>query len=121
MEMDFLSKAGNAARFIVKQAEYFLEIIMLKIRIIGFANKRSDLFARLGRQVYSSRDDPGEGQAGSESLMAVIEETEREIREAEESITNVKEKARAGRGLFLSGMNSGTGSGETAGQKTQGE
>jgi len=101
MELEFLNKARLAGSFVVRQSEYFLAIVMLKIRIIGFANKRSDLFARLGRVVYSSGVHPKEGETGSRSLIEDIKEADREIREAEEAIIEVKEKARNDRAQFF--------------------
>ena len=104
MEMEILNKARRAASFAVRQLENFLAIVMLKIRIIGFANKRSDLFTRLGRVVYSAGDHPKEGATGSGPLVDDIKEADREIREAEEAIIEVKEKARGDRARFFADL-----------------
>ena len=94
--MSFFAKAGETAGFAVRQAGFFWSIIMLKIRIIGFANKRSDLFTSLGKAVYlsnGSSDRDGE----KESLIAGIKDSEREIREAEAAIVEVTGRAREDR------------------------
>jgi hypothetical protein len=91
--MNLVGKAGETARFVGRQAGFFWEIIMLKIKIIGFANKRSDLFTSLGKAVYSSNGHVGAG-GEKDALIGAIKDAEREIREAEEGILSVSGKAR---------------------------
>ena len=104
----FFSKAGQTAEFAVRQAGFFWDIIMLKIRIIGFANKRSDPFTSLGKTVYlsnGSHDRDGE----KESLIAGIKDSEREIRDAEAAIVEVTGRAREDRRVYYSRVFGGEG------------
>jgi len=99
--MDLTHKFWALGGFFNRQARFFWDIIILKIRIIGFANKRVDLFTRLGRLAYMSHPQSGGGAPDVEALIADIKETEAEIKKAESDIILVTEKARTDRSEFF--------------------
>ena len=81
-------------KVVTEQAKSYTEIVRLKLRIIGFSNKRSGLFTRLGEMVYRSRGERDEVTPGSDTLRIIgeIENAEREIVDAEEAINKCKIK-----------------------------
>jgi len=107
--MCLMNKASEIGGFLARQARFFWEVVMLKIRIIGFANKRSDLFSRLGKVVYSSPSPIGERDAGVKKTIDEIKETDREIKDAEEALVEAKKIARRDRMEFMTGLGMGAG------------
>ena len=77
---------------IIKQAKGYIEIVRLKLRIIGFSNKRSGLFTRLGEMVYHVRGEREDVTPGADTMRIIgeIENAEREIVDAEEAINKCK-------------------------------
>ena len=79
-------------KVVPKQAKGYVEIVRLKLRIIGFSNKRSGLFTKLGEIVYRSRGESENVTPGSDTIRIIgeIENAEREIVDAEEAINTCK-------------------------------
>jgi len=91
--------------FYLKQLSGYLEIVMLKIKIIGFANKRSGLFTRLGETAYKSAQR-GSLDLGADELQGwvrEIEQAESEMAKAEEAINVKKSLAERQRAEFRRG------------------
>lgn len=76
------------------QAKGYIEVIRLKLRIIGFSNKRSGLFTRLGEAVYRQRGEREDITPGANTIKIIgdIENSEIEIVEAEKAINITKGK-----------------------------
>jgi len=51
---DEITEAGN---FLGRQAGGFVDILKLKLKIIGFSNKRSNIFTRLGELSYKAQTE----------------------------------------------------------------
>ena len=92
--MAVVERARRLGRLLVSQADFFWRIIILKIRIIGFANKRNDLFTHLGRTIFLHERDGAPGQPPANKIIKDIRETEREILEAEAGIDKTAGQAR---------------------------
>lgn len=62
--MSLIGELNEISRFFLRQSAGFLEILKLKIRIIGFSNKRSGVLTKLGemthKAVVEGRLDPGD-------------------------------------------------------------
>lgn len=102
--MNLISELDEISRFVLRQSAGFLEILKLKIRIIGFSNKRSGVLARLGEMAHKAivegRLDPGDDiirKFSNEARMAELE-----ISSAEEGINSKREVLKEDRELFKS-------------------
>ncbi len=69
-----------------------VEVIRLKLRIIGFSNKLTGLYARLGEAAFGAVecDAPFTENEIAQRLMADIREAQREIKAAEEGIEAIR-------------------------------
>lgn len=69
-----------------------VEVVRLKLRIIGFSNKLTGLYARLGEKAFSAHEAGGAfaDEEAAQRLMADIREARREIKEAEEGIEKIR-------------------------------
>ncbi|MBF0170237.1 MAG: hypothetical protein HQK87_03965 [Nitrospinae bacterium] len=69
-----------------------VEVVRLKLRIIGFSNKLTGLFARLGEAAFEATETgtPLVEQNQARRLMDDIREARREIKEAEEGIRGIR-------------------------------
>lgn len=83
---------GDRLRLVVRYAKETVEIIRLKLRIIGFSNKLTGLFARLGEATLASveKGRPLEENETAQRLMNDIRDAQREIKEAEEGIEAIR-------------------------------
>lgn len=82
-----------------RQVSHFIEIMRLKLRIIGFSNKRSGLLTKLGEAVYKNIAE-GKPAWEDEKVKKLVEETRfagEEISRAEEAIDRRKTQARSER------------------------
>lgn len=83
----------NFFTVVTNQTKGYVSIFQLKIKIIGFSNKRSGLFARLGESVYRTRGEREDVSPGADTLKIIhdIEHAEREIVEAEKEINELRQ------------------------------
>ena len=102
--MGFKGRVSLLAGLVTGQVSAFLDIFLLKLRIIGFDNKRSGLFTRLGEAVFRSVNTgaPPLSDHPSNAIIEEIRESGAEITAAEEAIISRKTRARADYDNFLS-------------------
>lgn len=103
--MGLADKAKDAIDFGISQVTGFMEILKLKLRIIGFADKKSGLFSKLGEIIYKASQNGSDPMADGRSA-ACIEEikiTELEIATAEDDINARKAQSRLERDKFMAG------------------
>lgn len=102
--MSFKGRVTLLADLAVRQVSAFLDIFLLKLRIIGFDNKRSGLYTRLGEAVFRSVNTGVPPLSGhvSNAIIEEIRESGAEINAAEEAIISRKTRARADYDNFLS-------------------
>jgi len=100
--MDIFEITKETINLVYHQIYDFVEVVRLKLRIIGFSNKRSGLFTKLGEMTYKAirgnrpiAEDPEIKRVVEEILLA-----EGEIADAEVSIEKRKEKALEDRERF---------------------
>ncbi|VAX19960.1 hypothetical protein MNBD_NITROSPINAE02-1371 [hydrothermal vent metagenome] len=89
LNKDLKDVTGLAGR----QALGFVEVIKLKLRIIGFSNKKSGLLTKLGELAYKSVDEKT-SLADNDDAMKLVEEIRKashEITTSEEAINKRKE------------------------------
>lgn len=102
--MSLIGELGEVSRFVLRQSAGFLEILKLKIKIIGFSNKRSGVLAKLGEMTHKAivegRLDPGDDAIRKFSAEARMAELE--ISSAEEGINSKREVLKEDRELFKS-------------------
>jgi len=93
--MTFQDSIGSIFSFCVKQLKVLVDIFLLKLRIIGFANKRNGLFAKLGETSYKSIRSGGFEIDNDQvrSFIKEIEEADGEISKAESEINRIKSAA----------------------------
>jgi hypothetical protein len=101
-------RVAEAARFVAGQVQDTVEVIRLKLRIIGFSNKLTGLYARLGDVAYAAMDDPARlaADADAQRLAEDIADAMREIKEAEEGIRKRLRVAARRRQGFAAGSRS---------------
>lgn len=89
LNKDLKGMTGLAGR----QAVGFVEVVKLKLRIIGFSNKKSGLLTRLGELALKSVDESKSLSDDDDAMKLVdeIREANNEITAAEEAINNRKE------------------------------
>ncbi len=100
--MMFQDNIGSMFSFGVKQLKVLVDIFLLKLRIIGFANKRNGLFAKLGEVSYKLIKSGGLEIENDQvrSFIKEIEEADREILSAESEINKVKSAAQTHRAEY---------------------
>ncbi|MBF0292023.1 MAG: hypothetical protein HQK86_07675 [Nitrospinae bacterium] len=102
--MSLINELDEVFRFGLRQFTGFLEILKLKIRIIGFSNKRSGVLTKLGemthKAVVEGRLDPGDDVIRKFSSEARTAELE--ISSAEESINAKREALKEDMTIFKS-------------------
>lgn len=102
--MSLINELDEVFRFGLRQSTGFLEILKLKIRIIGFSNKRSGVLTKLGeithKAVVEGRLDTGDDVIRKFSSEARTAELE--ISSAEESINAKREALREDMAIFKS-------------------
>ncbi|VAX19145.1 hypothetical protein MNBD_NITROSPINAE03-1799 [hydrothermal vent metagenome] len=101
--MGLVDKARDAVGFGISQVTGFMKILKLKLRIIGFADKRNGLFMKLGEITYKASKN-GADPIAQERSAAYIEEikmTELEISSAENDINKRKSKSGSERETFM--------------------
>ncbi len=78
--------------FSVRQVTGFLTVIRLKLKVIGFSNKRSGQYTRLGETVHQIILDGGDVATDPEvvQLMDEIKASASEIRDSEKTILETK-------------------------------
>lgn len=83
----------NLLRIIGRQLLGILEIIQLKLKILGFSNKRSGLNTKLGEVAFKAIKESRElaEDADAKNLVSEIDNAGYEISEAEEAIIKRKE------------------------------
>ncbi|MGK7345625.1 MAG: hypothetical protein ACNS63_07435 [Candidatus Nitrospinota bacterium M3_3B_026] len=94
--MSFLEVLKDTLRAAWRQTSHFIEIMRLKLRIIGFSNKRNGLLTKLGEAVYRNIAE-GKPAWEDEKVKRLVEETRSagdEISKAEEAIDQRKAEAR---------------------------
>lgn len=108
--MGIVDRASGAVSFALSQSSGFMEILRLKLRIIGFADKRSGLFNRLGETVYKNFKNGAVSVDSGKAISCIqeIRQTANEITEAEQAINISKEKAKAEREEFWRHMDLGS-------------
>ncbi|MBI5814953.1 MAG: hypothetical protein HZB29_05015 [Nitrospinae bacterium] len=102
--MRLIEELQEAGAFAARQSKGFVEILKLKIRIIGFSNKRGNILTKLGEVSYKAISEgrqPHEDD-NAKRLVEDIREAEREIATGDETISQKKEELLAGRRLFRS-------------------
>lgn len=101
--MDIQREVGDYWEIAVKQTIGFAEIIRLKIRILGFSNKRSSLMAKLGEAAFKGMDGGTSISDTSEttSIVSDINEADKEISTAEKTIIQRQEDGRKDREQFV--------------------
>ena len=101
--MGLADKARGALDFGISQATRFMEILKLKLRIIGFADKRNGLFTRLGEITYKASKNGADPMADERSASCIeeIKRTELEISTAEDDINVCKSKSKLEREKFM--------------------
>ena len=97
--MGIMEKVRGLAVFGIGQFSSYIDILKDKLRIIGFANKRSGLYTKLGEMTYKSVKEgslshDGDGFGG---LIEEIELTGSEITDAENAINDKKTKSKSTR------------------------
>lgn len=100
--MGYEEDLKRIANIVYRQATGYLEIIRLKLRIIGFCNKRNGLFGRLGETVYYTTLN-GRLQTDDQDILRLVNEVsraEKEIAEAEKAINARKEEDKTLRQAF---------------------
>ncbi|MBI4827763.1 MAG: hypothetical protein HY804_02955 [Nitrospinae bacterium] len=102
--MSFKGRVTLLADLAVRQVSAFLDIFLLKLRIIGFDNKRSGLYTRLGEAVFRAVNTgaPPLSDHPSNAIIEEIRESGAEITAAEDAIISRKTRARADYDNFLS-------------------
>ncbi len=83
-------------RFGYSQISCFLEIVLLKLRMFGFADKRSVLMTKFGETLYKSHNN-GEFKLTDDFVTKIaneIKESEHEIKLAEQKIHTRREMAK---------------------------
>jgi len=100
--MDLIETLKELLNFVASQASDFIEIVRLKLRIIGFSNKRSGLFTRLGELTYNAiaQNRPVSEDEEIKRLMEEARLAGDEISAAEEAINNKKEESLGARENF---------------------
>ena len=100
--MTIIGELKEVSSFFLRLSAGFLEILKLKIRIIGFSNKRSGILTKLGemthKAVVEGRLDPGDDAIRKFSEEARASELE--ISSAEEGINSKREKLKEDWTLF---------------------
>lgn len=116
--MGLVDKARDAVDFGMSQVTGIVEILKLKLRIIGFADKRNGLFTRLGEMTYKMSKNGADPMADERSALCIeeIKKTELEISIAEDGINARKSATRLEREKFMA--KKGADSGET-GEKSE--
>jgi hypothetical protein len=121
--MSLIGELNEISRFFLRQSAGFLEILKLKIKIIGFANKRSGILTKLGEMTHRAIVE-GRLDAGDEIIRNFSNETraaELEISSAEEGINARRETLREDRELFKSRLkNDDSSSAESGGSVNPG-
>lgn len=102
--MDYLELSKRAFNLVTGQASNYVEIIRLKLKIIGFSNKRSGLLTKLGELSYKVLGEEGDvGQSEEvKKLMDEVQLAESEISESEKDINRMRERAGSEREEFWS-------------------
>lgn len=88
--MSLIGELNEISRFFLRQSAGFLEILKLKIRIIGFSNKRSGVLTKLGEITHKAVIE-GKLNPGDDAILKFSEEAraaEVEISSAEEGINS---------------------------------
>ncbi len=101
--MGLADKARDAVGFGISQVTGFMKILKLKLRIIGFADKRNGLFMKLGEITYKASKNGADPivQERSASYIEEIKMTELEISSAENDINKRKSKSGLEREAFM--------------------
>lgn len=93
--MSLFTELGEISRFFLRQSAGFLEIFKLKIRIIGFSNKRSGVMTRLGEVTHKA---VLEGRLGQNDEL--IQKFSAEAKAAEVEISASEQAINAKRGIL---------------------
>jgi len=109
--MGLADKSRAAFDFGLSQVTGFMEILKLKLRIIGFADKRNGLFTKLGEIIYKASKNGGDPKADERSASCIeeIKKTELEISTAEDNINERKSKSGLEREIFMAGEKENSG------------
>ncbi|MBI4667293.1 MAG: hypothetical protein HY751_12895 [Nitrospinae bacterium] len=122
--MSVADELSEIAGFFIRQAGGIWAILKLKIRIIGFSNKRSGILTRLGEMTFRAIQD-NRLVAADEGIISMVEEIRRaelEISGAEEAINVKKTELSEDRGIFKERLRGGSdGSGKNDGNSGGGE
>lgn len=91
--MSLIGELNEISRFFLRQSAGFIEIFKLKIRIIGFANKRSGVLAKMGEMTHRAIVE-GRLDTGDDAIRKFSEEArsaELEISSSEVGINSKRE------------------------------
>jgi hypothetical protein len=106
--MSLIGELNEISRFFLRQSAGFIEIFKLKIRIIGFANKRSGVLAKMGEMTHAAivegRLDPGDDAIRKFSGEARLAELE--ISSSEAGINSKREALKEDWALFRARLKS---------------
>jgi len=101
--MDIKRELNDYWTIALRQVLGFAEIIRLKLRILGFSNKKSGLMAKLGEAALKSVEN-GKNITDDTDTMSIIEEIResvREMSEAERAIIQKQEDGKEERAKFV--------------------
>lgn len=100
--MSLIGELNEISRFFLRQSAGFLEILKLKIRIIGFSNKRSGVLTKLGELTHKAVVD-GKLDPGDDAIRKFSQEAraaELEISSAEDGINSKRERLKEDWSVF---------------------
>ncbi len=101
--MDIKRELNDYWTIALRQALGFAEIVRLKLRILGFSNKKSGLMAKLGEAAFKSVENGNNITDDSDAISIIdeIRESVREMSEAERAIIQKQEDGKEERGKFV--------------------